>query len=183
MKTPPASFNPAPRAAAPPPPKRIETVHPKLQEAAQAALRELEKNSLLGAMPAAEFRHLTVGEAIAYLAAHRSNNLFRLTAIGYNHAAAEQQADQMWREALPDLVDKHTVLIYLAAVAWGMRSRILNGNEAKLMIFLAQTQLTVFKMEIPGPLQAGALRAPVEQSPQMSLLPDKDREATTEQLL
>ena len=170
------SLNPKPKPQEPRPEKA--DIPPKLKAAARAALAEGQAWAIK--QPRVElqtFALLTVGEAITHLAQQRNEELLRVGAMGIPPGAAIDHANAAWRESLPELVDKHSVLIYLAAVAWGMRNRLLKPDEAKLMIFLAQTQLTVFKMDIPGPLQAGALRAPEVPTAQLTLLPDRAAES------
>jgi hypothetical protein len=50
-----------------------------------------------------------------------------------------------WRAALPDITSLRTTLAYIACVAWGAKHGILSGAEVKLMMFTAQTQLTVLR--------------------------------------
>jgi hypothetical protein len=162
------------------PPKKPWSVPPKLQEAAKDTLARARVEAIISPnVPLDTFNLVTVSEAVQLLAQHRNHEQLRMNAMGLPAAAAAEHADNFWRQSLPDLADKHSVLIYLACVAWGMRCRILRPDEAKLMIFLAQTQLTVFKMDVPGPLQSGALRAPERPEipdAQLTLLPDRASE-------
>ena len=69
---------------------------------------------------------------------------------------ARQNANSAWLSQLPDLEDKQSVLQFIACVAWGARMHIMDGTEAKMLMFMAQTQLTALKSAAPPAPAPGA---------------------------
>jgi|GEM_PF-4278362 len=61
---------------------------------------------------------------------------------------AREYAAECWSGALPNLVDRLSVVQFLACVASGAKLKIITGQEAKMYVFLAQTQLTVLKLMV-----------------------------------
>jgi hypothetical protein len=51
-------------------------------------------------------------------------------------------AAKVWKAELPELTDLESCLTYIALIAWGQRLNTLTAQEAKVMMFTAQTQLT-----------------------------------------
>lgn len=95
-------------------------------------------------------------------------NLYRATLLELTDKlrldplTAKKSAANAWKADLPELADKHSVLAYIACVAWGQRMGLLEPTEVKTMIFMAQTQLSVLKQSIaisPGAGRISALAA------------------------
>ena len=96
-----------------------------------------------------DYSRLQIGEIICLLTNIYAKELYRLKHLpGMPEDLARQNAGSALLTMLPELVDKHHVLAYIACVAWGQRMRILQSGEAKAMIFLAQTQLSVLKTQV-----------------------------------
>ena len=61
-------------------------------------------------------------------------------------SGAESYAANCWRQALPELSTHRDVLTFIACIAWGARNRIIAPQDAKMLMYVAQTQLTVLKL-------------------------------------
>ena len=75
---------------------------------------------------------------------------------------ARANAAKIWKAELPELTDLESCLTYIALIAWGQRLSTLTAQEAKMMMFTAQTQLTALS-RLPyerkvDPLETPAIR-------------------------
>jgi hypothetical protein len=82
---------------------------------------------------------------------------------GMTQKQARENAAKVWKAELPELSDLESCLTYIALVAWGLRLNTLTAQEAKMMMFTAQTQLTALS-RLPyerkvNPLEIPAIRA------------------------
>ena len=131
-----------------------------LSKAADAAIdRELATDD------GEDYGLYSVTDAVKRLAALHQRRMMIMYKLGLGAEGARHHADDTWRAALPEITNKHNALIYIAAIAWGMRNRIIDTNEAKTMIFLVQTQLTVLKADSTSILRDGTLPVDDRQLP------------------
>jgi len=111
---------------------------------------------------------MTVAEIIATVMREYTGLVVALIEDGHAEQAAEAHAARAWRNALPELTDRDSVLAFIACVTCGLKLQILSATEAKTMIFLAQTQLGALKAISPAAKPA-APPAPLEISGQPTL--------------
>lgn len=94
---------------------------------------------------------------------------------GISDTVAYQNAAQCWKAELPELIDRKSVLAYIACIAWGQRYGAITPTDAKLMMFMAQTQLTALKTETTvgtvGKIDAGSGAAMVRHDTGADALP------------
>jgi hypothetical protein len=91
---------------------------------------------------------------------------------------ARQNANSAWLSQLPDLEDKQSVLQFIACVAWGARMRIMDGAEAKMLMFMAQTQLTALKSAPASPASPVSHSSPASPASQGITRPEPGRVET-----
>ena len=65
---------------------------------------------------------------------------------GADPVLARQNAVNVWQSLLPEMIDVYQTRAFIACVAWGHKMKLLTPQDAKIMIFMAQTQLTLLKM-------------------------------------
>lgn len=58
---------------------------------------------------------------------------------------AVEEAKEAWMAELPLLTDRTSAALYISCIAVGLKMRVLNPQEAKAMMFIAQTHLTAIK--------------------------------------
>jgi hypothetical protein len=92
-----------------------------------------------------------------------------------------KRAGDLWRAVLPDILDRRTTTAYIACIAWGSKMQILSPVEAKTMMFMAQTQLTVLKAMSDNPERStappeGGLFAEAERAPQSAMEPTPEQD-------
>ncbi|MGB7547380.1 MAG: hypothetical protein WBM14_06510 [Terracidiphilus sp.] len=101
-------------------------------------------------LEAPDYSEMGVREVLDHLATVYANALVSMAEIlNLDPVTARKSAGNLWRTELPELTDRHSVVIYIACVAWGQRLGILDPAEVKTMIFMAQTQLSVLKSPVP----------------------------------
>lgn len=130
---------------------------------------------LLRSAPVAmSYDNLGTAEVVASCAKTYGDEVARLTLMQeFDAGEIKRKASDLWRAVLPDLVDHRTTLAYIACIAWGTKMQLLQPQETKAMMFMAQTQLTVLRMiqdtePKPRPAAPGDLFA---AAPQTSMEP------------
>lgn len=134
-----------------------------IAEGAQAVLMEaglaVIKTEPPAVVPKTAYATMSVSQLIGHLQAVHTRTILEMSALGLPATAAQEHANLRWRAELPDLIDRHSVMQFIALVAWGTRNRVLDAAEGKMLIFLAQTQLSVLKpIEEATKRAAGAAR-------------------------
>jgi len=100
---------------------------------------------------ARDYSGLTIKQTVELLMNIYSKSLKEFQSIrGVPEHTALENAARCWRAELPELIDRKSVLAYVACIAWGQRMGAISGSDAKLMMFMAQTQLTALKVPQPG---------------------------------
>lgn len=101
-------------------------------------------------LAAQDYSGMSIPEVVAHTMNVYAQALKALVDLKMDHAVAKENAARLWRAELPELTDRRSVVAYIACVAWGQKMRLLEPAEIKVMIFMAQTQLTVLKQCPPS---------------------------------
>ncbi|HWA94369.1 MAG TPA: hypothetical protein VG844_07180 [Terracidiphilus sp.] len=128
----------------PDPPKPPDPRDTAMQEAAARTLGDLARSSpptiptVAGRLP---------DTAVKILAEYHMEALRYGLHVHHGDASgADNYAANCWRQALPELSTHRDVLTFIACIAWGARNRIIAPQDAKMLMYVAQTQLTVLKL-------------------------------------
>lgn len=126
----------------------------RAEDAAELAKKEKQWRSITPS--ANHYAHHTIEEIVAHTIGEYGDALIHfMKELDYDRAEAKQRAAEVWRAILPDLITKENTLAYIACVSMGLRIGILNGADAKTMMFIAQTQLSAFKVDASAASKPG----------------------------
>jgi hypothetical protein len=101
---------------------------------------------------ASDYRSLSIEQAVSRAAEIYSNALAEeLVKADFDKTETGEYAAAIWRAHLPDLLDRPSAQQYVACVAWGMKFGLIDANQAKSMMYIAQNLLTVLRINIEVP--------------------------------
>ena len=136
------------------------TVKPKVTAPATPTLTIQEfPLSAVSSIRLPNYSKMTIKEVVESMMQGYAEDLLKYKAMPHMpDNFARQNANSAWLSQLPDLEDKQSVLQFIACVAWGARMHIMDGTEAKMLMFMAQTQLTALKSAPASPASQGITR-------------------------
>ncbi|MDR3792416.1 MAG: hypothetical protein P4L03_03455 [Terracidiphilus sp.] len=132
--------------------ERIAKLPPDEMRKRTATMRAVEH--LLANPPrASDYRGLSIEQAVSRSAEIYSNALAEeLVKADFDKTYTGEYAAAIWRAHLPDLLDRPSAQQYVACVAWGMKFGLIDANQAKSMMYIAQNLLTVLRINIEAPI-------------------------------